>query len=213
MTREEREHLTDLWLDAALKQYGEAEPSAGMESRILATLAAKPRSRYPLPVSRFPFASARFPSAARITLFAAAAAVLIAIAGIGVVRLQRSSPSKQVAGVNSSGAVVSTPRPLSSSAAVAAFELAQGESTKRVARKAKQRTGGTATLAAQAPPRRDQFPSPMPLTDEERLLLTYLRITPKEEVLLVAQRQAEREKELQEPSTSTATGSTLRGIE
>jgi hypothetical protein len=55
--------------------------------------------------------------------------------------------------------------------------------------------------------RQDQFPSPQPLSDDERLLLTYLRTTPREEVLVVlAQLQAEREEGMKRFNTDPPLG-------
>jgi len=44
-------------------------------------------------------------------------------------------------------------------------------------------------MAANELPRRDVFPSPMPATEQERLLARYMRVTPRSEVLARIQRE------------------------
>ena len=49
----------------------------------------------------------------------------------------------------------------------------------------------TLTLASTAQPRQPKFPTPAPLTEQERLLLAYVRATPKAEIEnVIAEKQA-----------------------
>ena len=53
MRTEDNDQSAERWLDAALKQYGEAEPRPGLENRMLANLQAE-RARLTLRVSQDP---------------------------------------------------------------------------------------------------------------------------------------------------------------
>lgn len=166
MNHEEREQFAERWLDSALQQYSAAEPSPGMEVRILAA-ATPPR--------RFVFALPRF-------AWAAAAALALCIIAIGI--WQHRKPAEVAHAPAQPAAIAQLPAAL----ATPGIAPQPAPAVKRLHKIP------TQELALREPPRQDQFPSPEPLSDQERLLLTYLRTTPREEVLVaVAQLQAERE--------------------
>ncbi len=181
MNREEREQFAERLLDQALQQYSAAEPRPGLEARILQDLAnRRPQPWYSV------FATPRF-----IWPLAATAALLAIVLGTWQYRKPAPHPSE----------VAQTPAP---AAAPASSEtkspIAVSPTVSPVA--TRRHTPHAPQLARQSPPelpRREQFPSVAPLSDQELLLLTYLRTTPKEEVLLaVAQREAEREQEMEQ---------------
>lgn len=168
MNHEERARLAEQLLDAALQQYSAAEPRPGLETRILANLATATLRR--------PFS---FP---RLAWAAVAAFALLAIT-FGIWRHHRPAPIAHAPAVF----VPSVPAPLQPTPA------SPMQTTQPVAVAAR-RHKVARTLPVQEEIRQEQFPSPQPLSEDERLLLTYLRTTPREEVLVaVAQLQAERE--------------------
>lgn len=169
MKHEEREKLADQILDAALKQYSDAEPRPGLETRILANLAATPRHR--------PFALPR------VAWAAMAAFALLAIT-FGIWQHRRPAQISHAPAV----IVPSVPAPLPPAPS------APMQMTQPVAVATRRHKVPQPKPLVQEALRQDQFPSPQPLSEDERLLLTYLHTTPREEVLVVlAQLQAERE--------------------
>lgn len=176
MNHEEREQFADQFLDAALKQYSAAEPRPGLEDRILTNLAATASPR------RSVFAMPGF-------AWAAAAAFALLLIAFGIWHSRRPA---EVAHTPAQPAVAAQ-LPLAPALPAA---MPPPVTTKRRHKIPAQE------LALREPPRLDQFPSPEPLSDQERLLLTYLRTTPREEVLVaVAQLQAEREEGLKRFNT------------
>ena len=182
MNPEEREKLADQFLDAALKQYSAAEPRPGLETRILANLAMATPHR--------PFA---FP---RIAWAAIAAFALLAIT-FGIWQHRRPVQTAHAPAVF----VPSVPAPLPPPPA------APIQTTQPVALATRRHKVPLPKPPVQEAMRQDQFPSPQPLSDDERLLLTYLRTTPREEVLVVlAQLQAEREEGMKRFNTDPPLG-------
>jgi len=170
MTPEERERIAEEWLAAALRER-EAEPPPGLETLLLTRLRGASRQR-------------RFTVSLRFVSIAAAAVLAVVLGrwqlprhGHGLPPLpNRSTP---FASLNSRVAPVPTAlRPMTK----------VGPERKTSPRHA--RTREHANVVEQVP-RREHFPSPPLLSEENQLLLGYLRTTPPEEVLLVAQRQAE----------------------
>jgi hypothetical protein len=183
MNREEREQFAERLLDQALQQYSAAEPRPDLEARILHNLA----NRRTQPWYSF-FAMPRF-----IWPLMATAALLAIALGTWQYRKPAMHPS-EVAQTSAPAATRTiVPPEIAPSSAVS--PTATPIATRR-------HTAQPPQLARREPPpelpRREQFPSPAPLSDQELLLLTYLRTTPREEVLLaVAQREAEREQEME----------------
>jgi len=165
------------WLDGALKRYGEGEPRLGLENRILARLHAEParRSRWWWPI-----------------LAATAAAALIA--GIRV-----SEDLKEV------------PAPPSAKA-VSAPAISKTRDEKQIAikvgrrheRQISARELTKSVEPTQAPPvKTDQFPSPAPLSEQEKMLARYVR-EHYEQAVLIARAQTElRKRDALEENQST----------
>lgn len=156
-------------LDGALKRYGEVEPRIGLEGRVLAMLAGTDRQ----------------PHWSKHWIWGLGLAVVgsMAIAVVAVLLMRIPRTHEQPIAVHPSAGVydetltqkVSTP-------------------TQRKPRARAVRVGRIQPELAKAP-RRREFPSPRPLSEQERLLKTYVSNFP-QEAALVAREQAEREKQL-----------------
>jgi len=168
--------VVDRELDAALAKYGAAEPRAGLEERVLARL-----QREPLPAGEHLWW--------RWGLAGALAAVMIA-AAIFATRSERMTNRviTNPPSIAKTGPLPPTTAPLTP--------------TKKSARRDTDRTGTLAVNhkitrrrphsqeTAAANTKLDQFPSPHPLTEQEKLALEYVREFP-EEAALIARAQAD----------------------
>lgn len=163
----------DQWLDVALTQFGKSEPRAGLEGRVLASMRAE-RSRV----------------ASTHRWWWAAGATAAAVTIIAVVWLGRTiSPGEH--------AKTSTVVP----AQVATVATQPG--AQAPARRAKKGTGHramkhTASALQAVAPKLETFPSPVPLTNQERLLARYVQEFPQRAALTARiqtelHQQAERE--------------------
>jgi len=163
MAPHDKDQFDDL-LDAALKRYGEIEPRAGLEGRVLATLAD---------VNQQPHLWNRW--AWGIALAISVCMVVVVLA------LMRAPHAHE--------------RPVAvQSPAVTNSKVAQDT---RMPAPAKRRTTGARRpkQSELAEARPSEFPSPHPLSEQERLLKSYVTTFP-QEAALVAHEQAEREKQL-----------------
>ena len=167
MEPKDNERIADRWLDVALKQYGIAEPRAGLEGRVLANLQAEKESL-----------------AGRRNWWPAVAACAVVAVVVGVLFLMRehSKARKQIAGgqmtINQpQGPLTSRREPEVKTVPVAAPRRKSAQS-KRL------------HLAETSEPRLAQFPAPRPLTRQEQLLVRYVHERP-EEAKREAQAQAE----------------------
>jgi hypothetical protein len=163
MNREDREGMVDRLLNEALAPQ-EIEPRAGLEQRILANLRAQPE---PWPWRRW-----------LMLWVPAVAAVLIALA-VGLRMSSKPQPARPAVAIEHQP----TP-PMKQPVPPAPVVAAERKPSRDVARPQK-------VVAATRPalPRQDVFPSPVPLTPEETMLLTLLRRNPSQAVL-VAREQA-----------------------
>ena len=165
----------DRWLDGALQQYGNAEPRAGLEHRILANLeSADKRAR----VDR------------RWWWALAAAAVMVCIAvavwmGRDVNHLAKEAVAR-VMPATSSVVITKPPAPTPALGKVAT-------TTTHPARRRESRP----RIPSAKEPRLEQFPSARPLSEQEQMLSRYVREFP-EQAVLVAQAQAKTHRELEE---------------
>jgi hypothetical protein len=157
----DKEQLADKWLDAALKQYGEAEPRAGLEGRILASVRANDQRL----VGWW-----QWPVAAAVAALLVAAIILMGRwHGQATQDVTANRPSI----------------PIRAHSLNAASSAANNSATARKS----QRKALARSPDADAP-RLDQFPSPQPLSEQEKMLAHYVQARP-EEARLVAQAQAE----------------------
>ena len=178
------------WLDAALRAYGKVEPRTGLESRVLASLQAESDR---LVLRRWWWA----------LVTAAAAATILAALWVGV--HNKRAVSNQVAGSpttqHQANPVLHPPAPSRSP------DTEQVHVTSRAPR---QRNSALAVHADE--PKLDQFPSPVPLTEQEELLARYVREFPDRAVLVARaqtrlRKQEEREMAAPRPGTTGPTDS------
>jgi hypothetical protein len=173
--------LDDQWLASALIQFGKAEPRVGLENRLLANLQAERAQAY---------LRRRWWRA--LGMVASLAAILVAV------RVEERDRERKP---ESAGATSTTNR-------AEARELVQPRripqivhpATEVVLRRPAHRP--TRDLAVASTPKLAQFPSPQPLSEQERILASYVAKYP-EHAALVAQARAEA---LQQDSEEEAAG-------
>jgi hypothetical protein len=168
MADEEQDKL-DFALTTALAKYAAAEPRAGLEERVLASLNAK-RARAPERASwRWVVAGA----------LAAVVVVTLAVAW----------------GSGRHHAPVMANHPPTPALIAQQPGTRAASSPGAIPRAPARRSAPKVKLAAN--PRLDQFPSPRPLSEQEQLLVRYVHEFPEDAVLL-ATAQAESEKEIEQ---------------
>lgn len=168
MAPQAKDQFDDL-LDAALKRYGDVQPRPGLEGRVLARLAGESHTKWRRP---WTWASA-----------AALACLLAVVAWIGLVG--RKEPPH----TGGKAAQVAIKENRLETAKVPP----QIEKTRRTG---KHEVRKIRFQLANTTPRLEQFPSPRPLSEQEKLLVAYASEYPKQ-AAEVAQEQDRRDKELQ----------------
>jgi hypothetical protein len=166
----DQERLADKWLDAALKQYGEAAPRTGLEGRVLANLRAESERL----AERRDWRHA----------LGAVIAIIVVVAAIFVVRdrnVARQVEAKREAPVmtNASSALGS--------------DRANKREIPRALQQPHRATYASRPMRAvesMGEPRLQQFPSPQPLSKQEEMLTTYVTRFP-DEAVAAARAQAE----------------------
>jgi hypothetical protein len=156
----------DRWLDAALKQYGEAQPRAGLENRVLASLEAERERR-------------------RSSLWwwrPAAAAVTIGLLAGGTWLLRRSP---DVTGITISNQATVIPNSRQPESPIASSVGSRAIAQMPVRRRAENHIDPRASA-----PRLEQFPAPAPLSEQEEMLAQYVR-EHRREATVVARARAE----------------------
>ena len=155
----------DEWLDKALQQYGNAEPGIGLENRILANLEA---------------AGKRAHRGYGWLLAGASVAVLVMATGNEIWR-QALHPRRDA------------PALAARQNAVKEVSPAMAPQTKPVARSRRSRPRRRAFAGSQVAstntPRLGQFPSPLPLSQQELSMASYAEHFPKEALLIVQQQR------------------------
>jgi hypothetical protein len=171
----------DELLDKALHQYGKVEPRIGLENRILANMQV---------------AGNRAHSAYGWLLVGAIATTLVIAIGSGVWH-QASNPKQNVPPV------------------VRQDAARQGSSattwrTPHIAKRRASRHQAAAgySVASTGSPKLGQFPSPLPLSEQELLLASYAEHFPNE-ALLIAQEQRDFEEELRQAERDAVAGSAI----
>ena len=169
----------DRMLDAALKQYAAVQPREGLEGRIVARIRSQ---------------SAERASHAWWRWFTAAAAVGALALIITMALRPHAKPQPSVAQHLS----VTVPVPK---------VAATSQPTKAVQRPKRRLQPAADTQVAKALPKLDQFPSPQPLSEQEKLLASYVAVYPKQAALLARLRTEELERErIEEQSKSASKG-------
>jgi hypothetical protein len=165
----DRERLVGSWLDALLKQYGEAEPRPGLEGRVWANLRTELE----------PGTDGRWS-------WAAGLGVLLAVmvgGGIFWARGPGALP-ETTSGQRSAPAVLKAgPAQLATTEARSPADSALLSSVPRTAAR-------RSTAAVADEPRLEQFPSPRPLSEQEEMLARYVQ-EETQEAKLVAKAQTE----------------------
>jgi xanthosine utilization system XapX-like protein len=172
MKAHDRDHLDD-WLDNALRQYGNAEPRIGLESRILANMEAAGKR-------------ALLGCSYGWLLAATSAAALLIGIWFGIWHRPQSAPKAQpilkIAG--------DVGKQIGSKIIPAARGRHKGMQRRRQVNEA-------STVELAGAPKLEQFPSPRPLSQQEILLARYVQHFPTEAVL-IAQRQGEFQQEIEQ---------------
>jgi len=176
----EKERDGNQWLESALRQYGKAEPRAGLESRLLANLLTE-RNR---------IASRRRWWWALGTATALAAVV----AAVWVGESGRERNPESAAGTSTT---IHREPGLAPHAAHPAREVARRRPANRPLR----------DLSVSKTPKLAQFPSPQPLSEQEQILVSYVAKYP-ESAALVAEARAEAlRRDREEEADAAASGS------
>jgi hypothetical protein len=176
MNADERDQFVERWLDRALAHYSDAEPRAGFEGRILASLTAQEVERMP--------AWRGF-----IWIPAFCAATVALVGGVSLL-WQTKRPS-------SNPSVVVTTH-------CAPVQVHLPASVATNSRPKVQRPRVSRTIAKVSEPRQEQFPAPSPPTEQEHLLAAYLSATPTHELLAVAADQQAWRDQLQKRAEAIA---------
>jgi len=173
--------LDDQWLESALIQFGKAEPRVGLENRLLSNLRAERAQAY-----------LRRPWWRALGMVASLAAILVAV------RVEERDRERKP---ESTAATSTTNR-------AEARELVQPRPIPQIVHPAREVVlrrpahRPTRDLAVASTPKLAQFPSPQPLSEQERILASYVAKYP-EHAALVAQARAEA---LQQDSEEEAAG-------
>jgi hypothetical protein len=177
MNREERERLVDGVLDRALGPQA-VEPRTGLEERILAKLPAAPARRW--------WQWMWIPALA-------AAAVLAVVIGMRLMHQEAPQPvqakkavetPKQEVAARPDAPMVKKATPPRVIAKQAPWRRMVAGPKVEIAR----------AIPSQELPRQAVFPAPLPLTEQERLLLAFVRHQRPQAELVASEQQAERER-------------------
>lgn len=165
----------DRWLDEAVQQYANTEPRPGLEGRVLARLAE---------VEKRPARNLRWWG-----VLAISTAALLALVFFSIGRSKLNPVQTPVA--HEATPARTQPEIRKEDGTAAGNKLPQNQSLPRRHNAASREL---ASLARRGAPKREQFPSPAPLSDEEKMLASYVRSFP-EKAAQVARTQAELHKQ------------------
>ncbi len=182
MNREERDRLAEQFLDKALARYGDVEPRPGLEGRILARVQ---ESHAVANTGRQGWASRWF--GWRGAVVAATAVVAIAI-GIHWLRPAQNPVPNTTA--SSASRVVEVPLPAAPKTAAT-----PAKASPRAPRRARNTQRKTAVERDE--PRLAKFPAAAPLSEQERLLISYLQRTPRDEIMTVVKENEQFQQEFE----------------
>jgi hypothetical protein len=171
----------DRMLDAALAKYAAVEPRTGLEERVLANLRAE---------------QARVPDHAwwrRGAIAAVAAVIVVAVA----LSLRPDKPSRPFVG-NHPPTPIQAPKERGTEIIAIAHRSGTRPARPSTARKPAMHPSPPEVAIARAP-KLEQFPSPHPLSEQEKLLQNYVAENPEQAVLLArARTKALRQDQLEE---------------
>jgi hypothetical protein len=170
----------DRELDATLAKYATAEPRTGLEQRVLANLHAEQIRTAERSWWRWP------------ALGVTAAAVIV----VGFLVWRWEKPARDITAHQPAvRADEQTETHIATNDAVNPVRPAEPAVTTTPVRRSIHRP----QVAVASEPRLDHFPSPRPLSDEEKLLVRYVQDFPQEAVM-IAKAQADFEREMENPS-------------
>jgi hypothetical protein len=193
MADREKDKQIDEMLDSLLASYSSVEPRPGLETRILANLRAAAEKK----------GSNGWWNLKWIWVGAVAAATIIV-----AVLMNEGQPVTPPTNV-----VVKTGQPVPLPEIRASLRAASPEIAKAHRRKTSPATRQKAALASSGRPA--NFPTPVPLSEQERLMFTYLENTPREVVVAqIPRNDDQKESEAfwadREPSSGTRRSTTNR---
>lgn len=171
MESEKRERLIDDLLDNALKQYGAAEPRAGLEDRVLAAVRAEGRRVTPQNWSWWP-------------AVIACVVLLLSVAGAFLARNHHTDASA------AKSHAPAPPRQFPEKAPEKVPEQVMAKASpheRRDGRPFGKLSAGSRPSGKRGPaqpPRLDQFPSPQPLSEQEILLARFVEQFPREAAMI-----------------------------
>jgi hypothetical protein len=167
-------------LDAALANYAAAEPRPGLEDRVLANL----RAERPRVTDRAWW---------RWSVASALAVIVIMTLALA---WRSGKPSHPVVADHSTSAAQTTKEPatqvVSNDSANDVRPQASDPAKRRATRSVRREAVAAAT------PKLDQFPSPQPLSEQERILQSYVAAYPEEAVLIARARSEALQRDLEE---------------
>jgi hypothetical protein len=166
MRTEDNNQAAETWLDAAMKQYGEAEPRPGLENRVLANLHAEQSRLSSRPWWWRPLA----------------AFAMVAILGAGTLFVRRKPdvPATPIA-TQPSVATGDTQTELPVASSIRRHAVLKSPFRARVSKHISHLS---------SVPRLEQFPAPAPLSEQEEMLARYVR-EHRQEATMVAKARAE----------------------
>jgi len=177
-------------LDAALAMYSAVEPRAGLEERVLATLQAERDQVMARSWRHWSFVSAA-------AIFAAVVIIVATLAlrsGKAQAPVTARRPTTVLPVIVQAGQP--NPRDVASSNSSEKNDLAQSS---RAAERHAVHRAARAAAVANAQPKLDQFPSPQPLSEQEKILASYVEEYPERAGLLARARTEElRQDQLEE---------------
>jgi hypothetical protein len=178
MKNEDQEKRAEHLAEAALKRYADCEMRPGFETRLLATIAAERERR-------------RSRKLMWIWLPVGALAVIAIAITLLTTRSTRQPNAPLIANHHrSANPPVTTQPPPDRATAPQAIVTSRANRPRATRNSTEQVIVAHAIQRDTAAPKRPQFPTPAPLSEQERLLLAYVRRTPQQEVqTVIAQRE------------------------
>lgn len=185
-----RHRAIDDQIDAALAKYAAIEPRAGLEDRIFANLRAQER-----------------PSAGIVWWRWAGAVVAAAVMVITLLVWKWEMPGRErIVRQPSTSHEERQPQ-----VSIKAAPKESQRQTVRMAARHVRKGGSHPQVVVAAEPKLVQFPSPQPLSEQERILVSYVAANPERAVLLARLRTEELQQEQTEDMKALPTGD--RGID
>ena len=165
--REQSPDKLDQLLDESLAQYSQTEPLAGLEDRILARLAQTPEEPVPWYTAWF--------TSPRLAWVLTAAALVVGIS-VGMYMVTRPGEDVDYVGGNTTIQVKGE------------APLETADLPPRIPKEVLQQRAPRVTLTTEEPViKAEVFPAPAPLSEEERLAMTYARMSPGMKVIPAAE--------------------------